>query len=86
MQIHTYIHAYIHNALQVYSTMMAGYGTSGKFFEAQELIKEMQKRRIRPNEYTFTSLTEAFINAGVYTCVCVCGVYMCICVCIKTKN
>jgi pentatricopeptide repeat protein len=46
--------------------MMAGYGTLGKFFEAQELIKDMQKRRIRPNEYTFTSLTEAFINAGVY--------------------
>lgn len=50
---------------QVYSTMMAGYGSAGLFYEAQELMKEMQQRRVKPNEYTFTSLAEAFTNAGI---------------------
>lgn len=44
--------------------MMAGYGSAGLFFEAQELLQEMQKRRVKPNEFTLTSLTEAFTNAG----------------------
>ena len=36
--------------------MMAGFGAIGALNDAQQLFKLMQERRVRPNEFTMSSL------------------------------